>query len=502
MTITTVAAQITPQGITAPQFADILAYLQSQFRSIYGADIYIDPDSQDGQFLAVIAQGFTDMNSLALQIYNSFSPATATGNALASNVKINGIARLVASYSTVDVTIVGTAGTTITNGVVADANRNKWNLPASVTIPSGGSIVATATCQVLGAIGAAAGTVTTIATPTLGWQSVTNAAAAALGAPVESDAALRTRQAHSTTLASQAITDGILGNIALLPNVTRWAAFENSSGTADSNGIPGHSVSFVVEGGDALAIAQTIQKLKTPGTGTYGTTAQSVVTNYGVTQSINFNRPVSQAITVAIAVKSLTGYSSVVGTAIQNAVSAFINAIQIGGGTSGVVEWDQCLVAARNIANANSFKITSLTLTGTVPSPTNGALTASAAGALAAATYYVKSTWVTASGETLGSAETSLAVGANNVLNVAAPSSPPPGATGWNVYVSTSTGTETKQNASTIALGTAWVEPTSGLISGAALPSSNTAGAGTPDVPLAFNQVATCAPASVTLTVT
>jgi len=116
-----------------------------------------------------------------------------------------------------------------------------------------------------------------------------------------------------------------------------------------------------------------------------------------------------------------------------------------------------------------------------VVAPTNGALTAVAGGALTAATYYVRSTWVNSLGETLGATETSLAVAANNVLRVASPSSvAPASAIGWNVYVSTATGTETKQNGTTpIALGTAWTEPTSGLVAGAALPAANTAGEAT-----------------------
>lgn len=110
--------------------------------------------------------------------------------------------------------------------------------------------------------------------------------------------------------------------------------------------------------------------------------------------------------------------------------------------------------------------------------PTTGALTSTAGGALGGATYYVKTTWVTESGETLPSTETSLAVAASHVLNVAHPTgAAPAGAIGWNVYVSTTTGTETLQNGGTpIAAGTAWVEPTSGLVAGSALPSSNTTG--------------------------
>lgn len=113
--------------------------------------------------------------------------------------------------------------------------------------------------------------------------------------------------------------------------------------------------------------------------------------------------------------------------------------------------------------------------------PTNGALTQTSAGALGATTYYVKSTWTTNSGETLPAAETSLAVSANNVLNVAAPSGAPTGATGWNVYVSNTagggSGAETRQNGGTpVALGTPWVEPTGGLVAGSALPVANTTG--------------------------
>ena len=141
------------------------------------------------------------------------------------------------------------------------------------------------------------------------------------------------------------------------------------------------------------------------------------------------------------------------------------------------------LAAGISVTPDCAYKINTVTSTAyTIAAPTNGALTQTAGGTLAAATYYVKSTWVTASGQTTGATETSLAVSADNVLNVAAPASPPANATGWDVYVSTATGTETLQ-ASGIGTATAWVEPTTGLVSGAALPSSNTSGAFTVNLP-------------------
>lgn len=104
--------------------------------------------------------------------------------------------------------------------------------------------------------------------------------------------------------------------------------------------------------------------------------------------------------------------------------------------------------------------------------PAAPSLSASAGGALAATTYYVKITYTSGIGESQTSPEGSLAVAANDVLSVTSPSASP-AITGYNVYVSTATGTETKQTATPIAIGTNWTEPTSGLISGTAPPVAN-----------------------------
>lgn len=100
------------------------------------------------------------------------------------------------------------------------------------------------------------------------------------------------------------------------------------------------------------------------------------------------------------------------------------------------------------------------------------ALSQSAGGALTATTYYAKVTYVFANGTESGaSPESNFAATANEVLNVASPPAAP-GVTGYNVYVSNTaggaSGAETKQNVSPIAIGTPWVEPTSGLVVGTA----------------------------------
>lgn len=104
--------------------------------------------------------------------------------------------------------------------------------------------------------------------------------------------------------------------------------------------------------------------------------------------------------------------------------------------------------------------------------PTTGS---TAGGSLSSTTYYVKVTYVDATGESTASSETSQAVAASHLLTVTSPGSSGL-ATGYNVYVSTTTGTETLQNASPIAIGTGWTEPTSGLIAGTSPPTQNSTG--------------------------
>ncbi len=101
------------------------------------------------------------------------------------------------------------------------------------------------------------------------------------------------------------------------------------------------------------------------------------------------------------------------------------------------------------------------------------------AGTLGATTYYVKTTYVNAFGETVASSEATIVAGANTSLVVQSP--PALGsATGWNVYIANTsggTGTETQQNVSgAIAIGTAWTQSIA-LIAGSALPGANTTAA-------------------------
>lgn len=317
-------------GLHYPDYPTVLTYLQGEYRAIYGADTYLEADSQDGQWVAILALAMFDSMQVAAAVYNSFSPLTAQKDALSRNVKINGIARLVASYSTADLTIIGQAGTTILSGKAKDTLDQTWNLPASVTIPVGGSITVTATAAEVGAVSAAANTINKIATPTLGWQTVNNAAAATIGDPVETDAELRRRQAQSTMIPSLSVMEGIVGAVASLAGVNRYRGYENDTGTTNADGIPAHAISLVVEGGTTQAIAEAIAAKKTPGTATYGTTSYTTYDQYGVPNVINFFRPTTATISIEVSLTARTGYLSTTADAIKAALVAYVADLLIG----------------------------------------------------------------------------------------------------------------------------------------------------------------------------
>jgi len=325
-----VKAWIDESGIHIPSYPEVLSDLQMEYRGIYGQDTYLEPDSQDGALLAVFALRLYDAYTLAVSVYNSYSPATAQGVGLSSVVKTNGIRRGKASHSSTPARVIGQAGTIITRGVATDEAERRWLLPEEVRIPISGEIMVTALAEQPGDVRAAAGEIKNIATPTRGWQAVINPEAATPGAPVEKDARLRRRQSISTALPSLSIFEGIWGAVESLPGVTRSMGYENDTNLPDERGIPAHHICFVVEGGDIEAIGKTIAVKKGPGCGTYGTTKVLTRDKHGAPLTIGFFISADQAVTVSIRIRPLSGYTAATGEAARRNVVDYINNHNIG----------------------------------------------------------------------------------------------------------------------------------------------------------------------------
>ncbi len=347
-------------GMHIPKYEDIRDNLIDQMKQIFGTDIYIDEDSQDYQQISIFARKIYDVNALALLVYNNRTPTTAIGIGLDSICAIAGIQRKPATYSTVQLTITGDAGTVITNGQATDGTYI-WNLPETVTIPDNGVITVEATCNIAGNISASSNSITMISTPTFGWLSVTNNYNAQPGVDVETDASLRGRFAKSTLSPSSTVFDGIISAIETVEGVGRVKGYENDTGSVDSNGLPAHSVTLVVENGDTEQIANQIFFKKTPGCYTNGTTSVDITSASGTVTTIRFYRPQYKNIWVKVNIKKLNGYNDQSSTDIQNAVVDYINNLQIADTVYRSIIWS---VATSQLDSLTSptFAVTDVTL--------------------------------------------------------------------------------------------------------------------------------------------
>lgn len=330
--MTTVGPTLDSTGLSIPDYADVLTELKSTYLSIYGADTDLDPNTQDGQFLAIFAQAVSDCNNATQDTFNAFSLNSAQGAGLSSIVKLVGVRRAKTGSSTDTLTVVGTANTTITNGQVGD-NQNQgtiWNLPPTVNIPNSGTINVQITNAAPGSVTFAPGGITQILTPQLGWQSATNIGPAVAGPPVQTDAALRQVATNSVGGPASTILAAIYAAVANVANVTRFFIYENDTDVNDANGQGPHSIYAVIQGGAAQDIVNAIGRTKSPGTTTLGTSQGTYIDPSGVPDLIKYYQLTLVTVTVIVNVAKLPGYTVTVGGLIAQAVAGYLSGLNIG----------------------------------------------------------------------------------------------------------------------------------------------------------------------------
>lgn len=302
-------------GYHFPVYDDVVAYYIEQLKLIYGSDIYLEPDSQDYQMVSIRAKMAYDLMHMQATIFANQSPSTCSGTALDARVEWNGIKRKSAGYSTCDVSLSGTVGTIINDGIVKDTAGKLWSLPSVVNIDSNPKTV-TVTCQEIGAIEAPVGSINQIITPVKGWTGVINTVSATVGAYVETDEELKLRRVDSTALASLNLVESVQAGITSIEEVRKCKVYENDTNITDDNGIPPHSISCVVDGGDDFEVARTIYERKGGGTGTYadsesaGFVEETITTSTGLPINIQFCRPVEVPIKIQFTIQATSTYIS------------------------------------------------------------------------------------------------------------------------------------------------------------------------------------------------
>ena len=195
--------------------------------------------------------------------------------------------------------LVGT-GPSGTGSSIVDATVT-WSYVGDGTA----AVDATFTAQVPGPFAALTGQITSIESPVSGWLSVRNMLDAAVGAYVETDAALRNRREAELAGRGNGPVPAIRADILEIGQGTANAVvdcivFENYTDVVDVNGIPPHSFEAVVLGGLDADIRQVIFETKPAGIRPHGTVSGTVTDSTGISHIIKFTRPTSYSIWIEV----------------------------------------------------------------------------------------------------------------------------------------------------------------------------------------------------------
>lgn len=209
------------------------------------------------------------------------------------------------------------------------------------------------------------GTLTVIETPVTGLTRTINTVDATLGRNVETDSEYRIRREDELFNIGATTIEAIRVHLKSVLNVREAIVFQNVDDTTDGGGRPPHSVQAFVDGGTDQDVGDELWLQVGGGIKTYGDIAVNVVDSQGLTQVVNFSRPVEVPVYVTYDVTiDPTTFPADGETQIKADTVAFGEALKIG---QSVLVYPKMLPAVVD----NVFGITDIAIKiGIAPSPT------------------------------------------------------------------------------------------------------------------------------------
>lgn len=293
-------------GTIVPDTSTILAEVQAEYRSAFGADLVVTADTPQGLLITAEALSRDEVVNNNAALANEINPNIAGGIFLDAIMSLTGIQRTPAIQTVVSaVTLTGIAGTVIPSGTQAKTAAN--DLFATMTIVtlgiSGTASVDFASVE-YGAIPCAANALDTIVTNVLGWETVGNANAGILGSSTQSDQGARALRNNTLGFQGVALPVAMTSALYAVPGVKSLFFQENIAATMQTiNGISmiSHSIYACVYGGSDLDIAAAMLENKSSGCGWNGSTTVDVIEPAsGQAYEVEFDRPSEISILVKV----------------------------------------------------------------------------------------------------------------------------------------------------------------------------------------------------------
>lgn len=323
-------------GLQVATSTEIQTELENGYKNIYGNDIAIGSNTQDGQLIAIYTQMATDLRELLMEVYNSFNPTLCRGRIQDVRYALNDITRKGGTYTIVPITIEVNKTVTLqgldanfydvnaTSYAIADDSGNQYFLIDTTTLTSG-TYTLPFRAQNIGLVQPVLNTITNQVTIVNGVLSVNNASApTTYGENQETDDEFAIRRERSPENKSQNSIDSILGQLLELDGLTQAAVYNhdyaNYPSTTDADGILLGYIWVIAEGGSNAEIA-TVIYANMAGSGTKGSVSVNVPTASGQVLGINFDRPIAVPLYIRFNYQHTTSETEFIN---ENAIKQYI----------------------------------------------------------------------------------------------------------------------------------------------------------------------------------
>lgn len=325
-------------GLSTATQQELIDFLTTSFKEIYGPNIDLSSSSQDGQMQNIFIQVVLDVEDIVATAYAARDINQAVGTQLDTLIywikRLGGTETLqpISITNTQALTLYGLDQTVQPVFTVADPSGNQYQLLVTQNIVVAGTNSFNFQAAQPGAIQSGINTITVPVTIVLGVSAINNPTTwTVLGENAETDAAFRLRGLSSTAIASQGFFNSLLSGLRNNPGDIAAIVYENYLGSVSPNaatqvpGVPPHGIWVIVQGTATPAtIAQVIYSQRSLGCNMKGAQTYNIIQADGSVFTVQWDNVVSEPIFIKFTATSIDGVNAPKINAIRNGLPALI----------------------------------------------------------------------------------------------------------------------------------------------------------------------------------
>lgn len=300
---------ITPEGIEIPTVESLLEEIAETLRGDVDPTLDMSAESPEGQIAGAFVSHLREAYEVIALLFN-LSPSDAEDFMLDWISSLTGTYREGATRSTLrgirSASVNLEPGASLPIGSEAHViDKPDIRFRTTEVVENAGVVADDFDVEMesleLGPIIANAGTLTVIATPVLGWNSITNPLDAERGRLREEDPELRAKRERDLRKPGTGTVDAIAVDLESIEYegetpVEEATVFQNTTSVTDARGVPPRGIEALVFDGVAASlpdnvIAQALWNSKVGGIPTHGTSSGTALDRNGQAHTMRFSRP-------------------------------------------------------------------------------------------------------------------------------------------------------------------------------------------------------------------